>query len=115
MRWTPVFAWAAIVVLVSVLSGRAMPGYRIPGIDKVAHFVMYAVLAALAMHAARKPCLSCGAIVTASCGLLGGLLELAQAFLPGRSMSLADALMNVAGAAVASAAYVGWTRRRGRA
>jgi len=112
LRWAAVLAWAVLVALLSVLPGRSLPGGGIPGIDKAAHFVFYAALALLAQRAARKPCLTCWAVVTVSCALFGATLELAQRFVPGRSMSISDALVNLAGAAAGSAAYFLWNRER---
>jgi VanZ family protein len=112
LRWAAVLAWAAFVVVLSVLPGRAMPGIAIPGLDKIAHFVFYSALALLAERAARKPHFTSWAVVTVSCGLLGAMLELVQRFLPGRSMSVADMLVNFLGAAVGSATYILWVRTR---
>ncbi len=114
LRWAAVLAWAALVVLISILPGRTLPGPRIPGLDKVAHFVFYAVLALLAQHALRRPSPACWAVVTVSCGLLGAALELVQFFLPKRAMSVTDALANVLGAAAAGGVYVLLSRRRAR-
>lgn len=112
LRWAVVIAWAVCVVTVSVLPGRALHGPDIIGLDKVAHFVFYAVLAILAQHAVRKPCLARWAAVTVSCGLFGAMLELAQGLVPERSMSVGDALANFLGAAAGSAGYMLWARRR---
>jgi len=112
LRWATVIAWAALVALLSVLPMRGLPTGGLPGIDKVAHFVFYTVLALLAQRVAWKPCLTCWAVVTVSCGLFGAILELAQRSLPGRSMSVADALVNLAGAAAGSTAYFLWNRER---
>ena len=112
LRWAPVLAWAALVVVWAVIPGRVLPGKVVPGLDKIAHFAFYAVLALLAQRAVRRSRLTSWAAVTVSCGLLGAMLELVQHFLPGRSMSIADMLANLAGAAVGSAAYILWTRKR---
>jgi len=112
LRWATVLAWAVLVALLSVMPMRGLPAGGIPGIDKVAHFVFYMVLALLSQRAARKPCLTCWAVITISCGLFGATLELAQRFLPGRSMCVADALVNLAGAAAGSTLYFLWNRER---
>jgi VanZ family protein len=111
-RWAVVLAWAALVVILSVLPGRVIPGKVIPGLDKIAHFIFYAALALLAQHAVRKWHLTSWGIVSVSCGVFGAILELAQQFLPGRSMSIADMLANLAGAAAGSAVYILVTRKR---
>ncbi len=115
LRWAVVLAWAALVVILSVLPGRVVPAKAILGLDKIAHFVFYAALALLAQHAVRRPHFSSWAAVTVSCGIFGAMLELAQQFTPGRSMSVGDMLANFAGAAAGSAAYVLWARKRATA
>lgn len=112
LRWALVLVWAALVVILSVLPGRVMPGKVIPGLDKIAHFVFYAVLALLAQRAARKLHLTSWVALTVSCGLFGAVLELVQHFMPGRSMSVADMLANFLGAAAGSAAYILFARKR---
>jgi len=113
LRWAAVLAWAACVVVASVLPAPKIPGPSIPGLDKAAHFAFYLGLAFLAQRAMRKTCLAYWAAVTVSCGAFGAALELVQGFLPGRSSSVADGIANVLGAAAGSAAYVLWVRRRG--
>ncbi|MHC5057754.1 MAG: VanZ family protein [Planctomycetota bacterium] len=112
VRWATVLAWAALVAVLSVLPGRAFPDHGTTGVGTVGHFVVYLVLAFLAQHAARKPCLMYWVVVTVSCGLFGAALEVVQQLLPGRTMSVADGLVNFLGAAAGSAVYVLWARRR---
>jgi VanZ family protein len=112
VRWAVVLAWTALVTILSVLPGRAYPDHGTTWIGTVAHFIVYLVLAFLAQHAARKPCLTYWAVVTVSCGLFGAALEVVQQLLPGRTMSVADGLVNFPGAAMGSAVCVLWARRR---
>ena len=112
LRWAVAVSWIALVVTASVLPGEAFEPPSFPGADKIAHLLMYGIMAALMHHAVRRPCLTCGALVTALCGLIGGLMECAQLAVPGRFASLADAFANVLGAAAASAVYVVLLRRR---
>jgi VanZ family protein len=112
LRWAAVLAWAACLAAVSVVPGPAIPGRHIPGLDKVAHFGFYLILALLAQRATRKSCLAYSAVVTLSCGVFGAVLEVVQGFLPGRSSSVADGIANVVGAAAGSAVYILWVRRR---
>lgn len=112
LRWAVALSWIALAVTASVLPGEAFEPPSFLGADKIAHLLMYGIMAALMHHAVRRPCLTCGALVTALCGLIGGLMEWVQLAVPGRFASLADAFANVLGAAAASAAYVVLLRRR---
>ncbi len=112
-RWAAPAAWAALVAAFSVvpLPLGDVTVARIPGADKLVHFTMYFVLAGLVNRAARWPRLVCGLSVTAGCGALGGLIELLQHW-TGRDPDVWDALVNVAGAALASWVYIHWKLRR---
>ena len=105
-RWFPVAAWVGLLLVLSLLPATVVETPAVLGFDKLAHAAVYGVLALLAHRAVRRPCLSCGLVVAVLCGALGACLELAQAFVPGRTPSLADAVANLAGAAIASAVYV---------
>ncbi len=112
LRWASVLLWAALVVGRSVLPGRSIEGPELPFVDKVAHFVMYAVMAALVYRATGGDSLRRAALVAVACGALGGMLEIVQAFVPGRGASIGDAIANFLGAATANAAWLVMLRRR---
>ncbi|MFH1553124.1 MAG: hypothetical protein ABID83_05785, partial [Candidatus Omnitrophota bacterium] len=52
--WTPIFIWACIILIFSVLPGKACPPLAIGYFDKVAHFFEYAFLAALIVRSMRR-------------------------------------------------------------
>ncbi len=114
LRWAAVLAWAAAVLVLSVLPGKILRVPPVIGAAKIAHVVVYGILALLIQHAVRKPCLRCGVVVTVVCGLFGAVMELAQVLVEGRTASVADAVANLLGAAVASALYVMWRGRPAR-
>lgn len=103
----------SIILLASVGMASGPPSGL--GVDKAAHFLAYAVLAALlALLVPRGWWLA----VALGAAVLGVALEAAQEALPGREASLADAVANAAGA-VAGAALAGsavlrrrWSRSR---
>jgi len=51
LRWGPVAVWAALILGLSSLSPETTNKVSIPGIDKLAHFLEYAVFAVLAARA----------------------------------------------------------------
>lgn len=76
--------------------------------DKLAHFAGYAVLAVLACQAfpARRLQACAGALAW------GGLMELLQALVPGRSCSWLDMLANAGGVLLGAALVQLWRRLR---
>ena len=110
-RWSVPAAWAAVILGLSLAPLGGVGLGRIPHADKLVHFAMYFVLAALVNHAARWPCLTCGLSVAAGCGALGGVIELLQQYV-GRESSIWDATVNVAAAALGSWVYIHWRLRK---
>lgn len=79
-------------------------------LDKVVHFAIYALLAALACWVWPK---IDGWKIWLGASLYGGLMEVCQGyFSQGRTPSLADALANALGAAIAVILYRYWIRYR---
>lgn len=72
-RWTAPALWA-VVILIGTSWPSISVGPDVSGLDKLVHFGMYAVLTVLVL----------GVL------LLGAVDEWHQAFIPGRSTSLAD-------------------------
>ena len=115
--WAPPLAWAACIFL---LSSTANPSFRPPGPDTLLHIGGYAILAfflyrALAggLHSSFRPLLV--GVAMGSAAAYGALDEVHQAFVPGRSSEVRDAVNGSIGAALgaASAAAVGaWRARR---
>jgi VanZ family protein len=110
--WRAAFYVAGIAVcVISLLPGDALP--PLPDIsDKVEHAACYAVLATLA-GLAYRPVAPHGAALVGVI-LLGGALEIAQLWVPGRSAEWGDAGANTAGAIVGFCLYrLGTRHRRG--
>jgi VanZ family protein len=91
--------FVSYAVVVAILSLQPGDGSSIGPYDKVAHLVTYGIFAALAHRmnlSARHYVYVCIGIVA-----YGGLLEVAQSFVPGREMSVLDLLANTLGVALA--------------
>lgn len=103
-------AWTAVVLIVNGTPAERLPRtglwlLRFPHADKMVHFGMYAVMAALAYKALadardRQPVWFV-AIIAAAVAMVGALDELHQAIVPGRSMDPLDWLADAAGAVAA--------------
>jgi VanZ family protein len=99
-RWRPVILWAAaILVMTSWPSPGGIPD--VTGIDKVAHFGVYAVLGTLVARA-LLPARTRSVLVFAFIGIatFGALDELHQNWIPGRDASVADWIADFSGALV---------------
>lgn len=88
----------------------------IPGLDKVAHFIAYAVLAvALALWpkatAWRLHPLRTALIIIAIASVYGAMDELHQSYVPGRDMSLFDWIADTLGAGFGAVGF-GWLQAR---
>jgi VanZ family protein len=90
----------------AVIGGSLMPGDMLPPLpnDKVLHFGSYFLVALIPAACAAR--LRTGLVLAALGPVLGGLLEIAQAFVPGRSPELGDAIANSAGALVGAIAGI---------
>lgn len=97
-RWTAPALWA-VVILVGTSWPSVSVGPDLAGFDKLVHFSMYAVLAALVLRSTpdARAARSCVATVLGVM-LLGAVDEWHQSFIPGRSMSLLDWVADSAGA-----------------
>jgi hypothetical protein len=82
-----------------------------PGVQNLLHVPAYAVLVWLVAEAASPRHLAPVALV---CAAFGGLLEWAQAAVPGRTGSVADMLLNAVGALAGLAVVVMLRKRTGR-
>ena len=49
--WTPVFAWALVILCLSSIPGKNIPRVNIPQIDKLVHFSEYLILGLLTARA----------------------------------------------------------------
>ena len=107
--WGPVIGWAAVIFALSSLPGGMMAA-DLPGVDKLAHAGVFAVLALVILRALGKVtrwrasrCVACAIICVAAYGALD---ELHQWFTPQRSVELLDVVADVTGGALASAAWL---------
>lgn len=103
-RWTPPILW---VVLIAI--GTSWPRIQVGSdtlpTDKIVHFTMYGVLAALVLRATmtwQRP--RTFVAVVLGLVLLGAVDEWHQSFIPGRSMSFADWIADSAGALLGATA-----------
>lgn len=101
-RWAAVFAVAAAILIGSVVRVPAAVSSATPWWDELAHVAAYAVLAVTLAYATagwrNSPYRRAAVVVGVAVGY-GVLIELLQAPLPYRRFSLADAAVNVVGAA----------------
>ncbi len=101
--WAYPCAWAFIILFFSVLPGSNLPSFPVGNLDKIAHFVEFAVLAALIMRTNRLRNISAGRSIVFTLILGAGygiLMELIQRFVPGRNADLYDAVFNTAGVVI---------------
>lgn len=118
IRLTPAvkrfFPPAVVMVTIFVLShqpGDNLPLPALPGIDKVAHMVVYGLLAAALIRAfgQRMRQLRPGLVVmlTVLCCLVYGITdEFHQSFIPGRFVSGLDVLADTVGALLVGVAWL---------
>ncbi len=99
-KYAALTLYTLAVIAVSLLPRADMPGHG--HVDKVAHFVAYFGMGSMAWYA--MPALRLRLLAAVSAVGLGGLLEVVQHFIPGRSASSADAAVNTLGVAVGVAA-----------
>ncbi len=93
---------AMAVAILSLAPGGALPPVSLD--DKIEHVLAYAALGLLGVATAR----SATEVLRTVCGLivLGIVLEFLQAFSPGRSPELADALADIIGTAIGGGGVV---------
>lgn len=109
LAWVPAVAWAAVIFFLS--SRPTVPAPAVPNVDKVLHFVAYAVLGACLAFAAHRSSLPM-AVALLLGWAYGATDEIHQMFVPGRSPDLLDWLADAAGVATATFLYFRWRTRR---
>ena len=107
-KWAAALAWAAAIFALS--SSPTLPkGPEIPGLDKIMHAGAYAILAWLLFRALFAGNAAARARAWPLAVLLAFLYgigdEMHQAFVPGRSTDMLDALANLLGALLAWAGH----------
>ena len=103
--WLPPIAWAVLIFTASSFSTSGLPP-TFPHADKVAHFIIYGILALLlyrALHGERKfgP-LAAMLLSVLLASVYGALDEFHQYFVPTRSTDVADWMADTLGALIAS-------------
>lgn len=123
-RFVPVTLVMGLIFFLSNQNGASLPMPDIPNIDKLAHFLIYALLAAAALYAfpalvRRRRSRLVGVIVILLCVLYGITDEFHQSFIPGRSVSGWDLLADAVGASIMVLGWFYWrsssfTRKKSR-
>jgi len=113
IRLLPAIAWMLAIFAFSSLPGSDIPPTTV-WLSPLAHFLEYAVLAALMLFAigSRELPVRLLLIVVLACSLYGVTDEIHQRFTPGRTPDPIDWLTDTAGAACAVAAISALRRRR---
>ncbi len=97
LGWLPLIIWVCIILGLSFSSFDQAAKYDIPGIDKVAHFGMFFVLALLAIIQVKRKRLTILNVVVFSI-FLAAITELVQHFfIDNRHGNWLDFLSNLAG------------------
>ena len=109
--------WAGLLLFLGSRPGDDLPAQgllALPGADKAAHAVAYAILGALVASAASPRTAAGALLLGALAGLFWGMLdEWVQGHVPGRTRAWADLLADTAGAA--GGAWLGSWLHRSRA
>ena len=97
LNYIPALAWALLVLTIGGRSDVPSVDSDLP-LDKIAHFLMYGVLGAVAavgwLRAARSPA---APVVIALSLCVGAIDELHQRTVPGRTSDVADFVADTAG------------------
>jgi VanZ family protein len=117
LRWGPAVLWAALIFILSSISGLPAP----PGglTDKHAHLAAYGVLSALIVWGLtdRSPARTTWTVVVAAvvlASLYGASDEWHQSFVPQREVSGLDWAADTVGALLAAVALRAWAIIRAR-
>jgi len=119
-RLVPMAVVMGTIFFLSHQPAEQLPLPQLPGIDKLAHFVAYAVLAATVLHAwgperrRRRPART--VVLTSLWSIFYGISdELHQSLVPGRQPDLVDLLADGAGVVFTCALWWWWRRARSEA
>ena len=112
IRVVPMTLVMGTIFFLSHQTSTDLPHFYFPGLDKIAHAIVYACLAATAIYAlpdqfrTSRPKYS-AVVVVVFCLVYGISDEYHQAFIPGREPSLGDLLADTVGAVLLTG---GWLR-----
>jgi VanZ family protein len=98
--------YALFVLFLSLLPFRGTPGssfFNIPYSDKIAHFILYGIMAFIIILETHHKYLKVWEyiIIILICLFFGGIIELLQMSLPGRSGEVWDLVANFSGSLTA--------------
>jgi VanZ family protein len=114
--WLPAIVWAALLFVASATPGRKLPPLPGANTDKLIHAGIYAVLGALCWRALRRTTRLSAArtviVASALATLYGVSDEVHQAFTPGRTPDVHDALADAAGSLAGTLVCASRVRRR---
>lgn len=108
----PPSAWAVFIYVISIVRvpdhQAIQPLFHIPGYDKLAHLIIYAVLSLLILRGWQRekmPPLDLHLIVFGLCVVFGGMIEIHQSLTPYRSFELMDLAADALGALVGQVSW----------
>jgi VanZ family protein len=113
----PLVLYAVLIFVVSSIPKLPSPDIGIVFIDKIAHFLEYAVLVVLALRAFSRPPISAGGYRLYLIGMLAALVyavadEYHQSYVPGRTADWYDVLADSLGIGCGAMVYRLMGRRR---
>lgn len=107
IRYTwPAIVWSLVILIATLIPGKAIPKVGFFQIDKVVHFFIFGVLMFLSCYALKKTYQYTGKplrfirIALIYSLALGIIIELIQQYVPGRGPSVADVVANSIGVAL---------------
>ena len=100
--WVPVIGWMAVMIALSSIPGKELPEVVLPNIDKIAHFIEYAILGFLLARAIFKSGFKSGSlavfiIAVAIAVVFAAFDEWHQSFVPGRNTDMIDFMFDMFG------------------
>lgn len=112
IRYTwPALVWSLIILIATLIPGKAIPEVGFFQIDKVVHFFIFGVLMFLSCFALKKTNEYTGKpfrfirVALIYSLALGVIIEFIQQYVPGRGPSVADVVANSIGVALGYAIF----------
>ena len=109
--WTPVFAWALVILCLSSIPGRNIPRVNIPHVDKLVHFSEYFILGLLTARAFLGTAANISLAKTIILSIIvislyAAFDEWHQNFIPDRTCDIFDFSADFIGLSIGVIAYV---------